>query len=160
MQTIVWKLVSLSSLMPQQLCTAFGKDFPSKYFLRIHNLQVHNSSRINCDECGKNMNNKKHLRNHLKTHRTISCKNCNKTIPQNSNTSHSCGDQNFKCEQCNYKSKQKSHLDRHMKVHAPKVPKLMKEYNCFHCKKTFDRKFNLKVHVKTHTKLKVQQEFH
>ena len=74
------------------------------------------------------------------------------------NTSHSCGDQHFKCEQCNFKSKQKSHLDRHMKVHAPKVPKLMKEYNCFHCKKTFDRKFNLKVHVKTHTKLKVQQE--
>ena len=92
--------------MPQQLCTACGKDFASKYYLRIHSLEVHNSSRINCDECGKNMNNKKHLRNHLKTHRTISCKNCNKTIPQNSITSHSRGDQNFKCEQCNYKSKQ------------------------------------------------------
>ena len=46
-----------------------------------------------------------------------------------------------------------------MKVHAPKVPKLLKVYNCPHCKKEFDRKFNLKVHVKTHTKIKEQQEF-
>ena len=55
---------------------------------------------------------------------------------------------------CDFKAKQKGNLIRHTRIHS-KEPKEKPVLHCHVCPKTFQRKDNIKTHVKTHSKVVV-----
>ena len=90
----MWKLIALSVRNMEVLnilCTSCGKTFPNKTKLTKHTAGVHTHTKTECKECGKMMKSMKHLENHLSSHRTVTCKKCNKSIQKKSRTSHICG---------------------------------------------------------------------
>ena len=141
------------------LCQECGQGFEIRWKLESHMKFQHDTKIFKCIKCGEEIIGKGKYDNHLKTHKTTTCKACWLMVPANSWSSHKlkCTGNLLSCEKCSYTTPLKGHLNRHnSQIHENIEPKIKEEilHSCVHCKKNFKMKKHLNFHVKTHTAVK------
>ncbi|XP_055303349.1 zinc finger protein 25-like [Sitodiplosis mosellana] len=109
-------------------CQFCNKRFTQNTILKTH-MTLHTGKKIKCDfpDCDKMFSRASNLILHRREHT---------------------GEKPYCCTQCPNRYKQKSHLDRHMDTH------LGVKHTCPICKKDYSKRWSLKVHMFTHSKIK------
>lgn len=106
------------------VCNLCFKVFSSQGSMRVHKHDVHtNLDGFLCTICGKKINNRVSMAEHLKTHNTAG---------------------KFKCELCYKSYNSVKVLKAHMETHNKK------QFECMICSKKCPSTIFLKAHVKTH----------
>ena len=142
------------------LCQECGQGFEIRWKLESHIKFQHDTNIFKCIKCGEEIIGKGKYDNHLKTHKTTTCKACWLMVPANSWSSHKlkCTGNLLSCEKCLYTTPLKGHLNRHnSQIHETVEPKIKDEIlnSCVHFKKTFKMKKILDKHVKIHSSVKL-----
>ena len=81
---------------------------------------------LNCEKCDKQFVASSKLKNHMKSHKTITCQFCGILLPTNSKKSHltrcqrNPNKEKFKCDQCDYETVTKPNLKCHLNKHIVK----------------------------------------
>lgn len=128
-----------------------------KYNVTQHVKIVHLGIREHiCRLCDRSFTEAANLRNHLRRHKGIKrfeCEYCGikkttaneMTLHRNTHTK----EKRWSCELCPYETLMQGYLGNHMKsVHQKKI---VKNYYCTHCDKSFTTSGTLKDHMTTHT---------
>lgn len=166
------------------ICDICGKSFPTTPNLKLHINRSHNGPRIKCKLCEETFTNFQMKRIHeAKVHKIneFKCVECDVTFPSPyMRKRHMTKDHNrveYKCEICNMSFIWKNHMVKHVQsVHTKEclIPcdicgekfdvRYMsthmichsnnKPFECTICKKSFPRKKTLKVHERSHNKIK------
>jgi len=108
-----------------------------------------NEGLFQCDQCGKEMQGKKRLRIHKRTHFQFRCQPCNKIFKdQELLNRHVNNHKEYPCLQCGQIFYQQALLVKHSQTvsHGGE-----KKFSCDLCGKTFMKKYNLQTHQLTHT---------
>ena len=129
------------------LCPVCGLSFKSKTALSVHKTSVHQVSLSVCQVCGKSCDNRKGLRNHMRTHKKKTCDICDKEISPTFFKQHrqACSMQppeTFNCALCKFKCETKRGLNDHIKTHA-EAP----FFKCKFCSYASHDKSNLRKHI-------------
>ncbi|XP_050516842.1 zinc finger protein OZF-like [Diabrotica virgifera virgifera] len=132
-----------------EICT---KTFLQERYLKQHYQRVHKNGglRFVCDLCGKKVNSKRSLRDHLLIHqglKPIECKECGRGFALRSTLKlhmrvHT-GDRPYECKECGKCFTQKTPLTVHMRFHTGERP-----YMCTICDTGFVSKGALNIHQK------------
>ncbi|XP_057661592.1 zinc finger protein OZF-like isoform X39 [Diorhabda carinulata] len=137
---------------PNIKCDVCQKTFLRDRYLRQHYQRVHKDGgqTFVCDHCGKKVNSKRSLRDHLLIHqglKPIKCKECGKgfalrtTLKLHMRT-HT-GQKPYECPDCGKSFTQRTPLTIHMRYHSGERP-----YNCTICNTGFVSKGALTIHQK------------
>ena len=103
-------------------CEHCGKMFTDNHKLWSHSLTHTGEKQFQCDVCQESFRLPNHLKRHKLTHK----------------------EKNIRCDHCPKMFSDQKLLDLHLK-------NIGKEFSCNFCTKTFERKENLKVHLRLHT---------
>jgi len=111
--------------------------------------QINQEAMFQCDQCGKEVQGKKGLRIHKRTHFQFRCQPCNKIFKdQDLLNRHVLNHREYPCEQCGQVYYQYALLQKHKNTitHGGE-----RKFACDQCGKTFMKKYNLQTHQLTHT---------
>lgn len=144
----------------QYNCEVCKKQFRRKHSFTEHQFIHTGEKPFACNICNTCYSRKGSLNRHLKTHRfnEFKCDVCNKdfsterTLKKHLLT-HTL---QFICDTCNKTFIHKNYLISHLKNHTAEG--LEKKYVCKICKKSYKKKYSLKLHSLTHTN-KIQAPF-
>ncbi|CAK1540746.1 unnamed protein product [Leptosia nina] len=134
-------------------CDQCGKSYPPGY-IRVHMLTHSNNRPYSCKYCPKSFKvpgslNSHILWNHKRT-RNHRCEVCNATfISSSSRSSHirknHLKETKYACESCGKRFFSKSELQRHSLTHTG-----VKNFHCHLCDKSYQTRYGLNVHLKSH----------
>ncbi|KPI92947.1 Zinc finger protein 26 [Papilio xuthus] len=135
-------------------CDQCGKSYPPSY-IRIHMLTHSNDRPYSCKYCPKRFKVPGGLHSHIlwnhKRVRNHKCEVCNATfISSSSRSSHirksHLKEKKYSCESCGKRFFSKSELQRHSLTHTG-----VKNFHCHLCVKSYQTRYGLNVHLKSHT---------
>ena len=146
------------------LCVHCGKEFASKYYLKMHIQGTHEGvpSKYVCTECGADCKSKPAFENHTALHSepTVPCPECDKKFHTKSyllrhiKTSHTPDDRKrYQCSICPKGFNSKDSLTGHLNWHNG-----LKPFQCTFCDISFADKSNLRAHEKKVHKDRVQSD--
>lgn len=139
-------------------CDQCGKSYPPSY-IRIHMLTHSNDRPYSCKYCPKRFKVPGGLHSHVlwnhKRVRNHKCEVCNATfISSSSRSSHirksHLKEKKYACESCGKRFFSKSELQRHSLTHTG-----VKNFHCHLCVKSYQTRYGLNVHLKSHTSCNV-----
>ncbi|CAH1119808.1 unnamed protein product [Phaedon cochleariae] len=136
-------------------CNICG-EVKTKSTLRTHLRQVH--QRVECEFCDQCFDSKLKYRNHCGAeHSTRICDICGTTLTTSQglwrHKQRVHGNRDFKCSDCELSFATRCYLKRHMLVHGNEY-----KHKCPECGKGVKNKFNLRVHMRSHDKVKPLDE--
>ena len=135
------------------VCHYCNKIYPSKRKLTQHQCEIHDIRPKTCHICNKEVIGNKRLKNHMRGHRTHTCKSCGKQIPEDQFKRHSQSCTLLTCTSCEFKTFRKGIFKNH-KCERSINEKLNnrikkdKEYRCDLCEYVTKVKANLNRHEK------------
>ncbi|XP_068632789.1 zinc finger protein 625-like [Battus philenor] len=137
-------------------CDQCGKSYPPGY-IRIHMLTHSNDRPYSCKYCPKKFKVPGGLHSHVlwnhKRTRNHKCEVCNATfISSSSRSSHirknHLKEKKYGCESCGKRFFSKSEIQRHSLTHTG-----VKNFHCHLCVKSYQTRYGLKVHLKSHSQM-------
>ena len=138
-------------------CVICRKEFTDKSYLNNHIRIIHNSERnFQCQFCKKTFRKKSNLKTHIESiheNKRFNCDLCKKeftfrtSLNNHIKTIHS-QDRNFKCQECPKTFKENGHLLKHIQA----VHFKLKPFQCHYCKKKTATSYNMRQHMKVHSK--------
>ncbi|CAK1600652.1 unnamed protein product [Parnassius mnemosyne] len=137
-------------------CDQCGKSYPPGY-IRIHMLTHSNDRPYSCKFCPKKFKVPGGLHSHVlwnhKRTRNHKCEVCNATfISSSSRSSHirknHLKEKKYGCESCGKRFFSKSELQRHSLTHTG-----VKNFHCHLCDKSYQTRYGLNVHLKSHSEI-------
>ncbi|KAM3963672.1 zinc finger and BTB domain-containing protein 41 [Aphomia sociella] len=137
-------------------CDQCGKSYPPGY-IRIHMLTHSNDRPYSCKFCPKKFKVPGGLHSHVlwnhKRTRNHKCEVCNATfISSSSRSSHirknHLKEKKYCCDTCGKRFFSKSELQRHSLTHTG-----VKNFHCHLCDKSYQTRYGLNVHLKSHSQL-------
>lgn len=133
-------------------CKLCNKTFFQERYLKTHYIRVHENGgeRFICDLCGKKVNSKRSLRDHMLLHnglKPLECPHCDKKFTLKTSLklhirTHT-GDRPYECKECGKCFTQRSALKVHIRYHSGERP-----YKCSVCDNAFVSKSALTLHQK------------
>lgn len=139
-------------------CDQCGKSYPPGY-IRIHLLTHSNDHPYSCKFCPKKFKVPGGLHSHVlwnhKRTRNHKCEVCNATfISSSSRSSHirknHLKEKKYSCDSCGKRFFSKSELQRHSLTHTG-----VKNFHCHLCDKSYQTRYGLNVHLKSHSPMNV-----
>ncbi|XP_063364866.1 zinc finger protein 254-like [Cydia amplana] len=137
-------------------CDQCGKSYPPGY-IKIHMLTHSNDRPYSCKFCPKKFKVPGGLHSHVlwnhKRTRNHKCEVCNATfISSSSRSSHirknHLKEKKYGCESCGKRFFSKSELQRHSLTHTG-----VKNFHCHLCDKSYQTRYGLNVHLKSHSQM-------
>ena len=161
--SLIKTYISLKNIIKKITCDICNKNFLSKSALKAHVKFIHQDNHIlHCPykNCKKLFNNRYRLDIHIMTHKGIKpfkCSLCGKSFSEqgtlNSHLATHSSDKPFHCELYSYKCKTNPQLKNHYR----KGHNQFDYYKCSECNMKFDKKSDLKHHVKEHEFANINQ---
>ncbi|CAG9785817.1 unnamed protein product [Diatraea saccharalis] len=139
-------------------CDQCGKSYPPGY-IRIHMLTHSNKHPYSCKFCPKKFKVPGGLHSHIlwnhKRTRNHKCEVCNATfISSSSRSSHirknHLKEKKYGCDNCGKRFFSKSELQRHSLTHTG-----VKNFHCHLCDKSYQTRYGLNVHLKSHSQTQI-----
>ncbi|ESO99992.1 hypothetical protein LOTGIDRAFT_54849, partial [Lottia gigantea] len=144
------------------VCEICGNKFKLEESLKYHILAHKGEKPYKCKSCDFMGRSKSILRNHVKSHHTLNrvknfiCDLCGKSFfsrnAWHDHTLHHTNRQPYECDLCEKKFARKRNLTEHREIHLGTDN--LKTFSCEICGHTTRQKYNIVVHMRTHTKEK------
>ena len=132
-------------------CTFCDKSFKNKTKCDLHIKIVHCPKIISCKICQNKCTNELGLRNHMKKHQVLTCKECGKKMNGFNYSSHIRTHlkdvPHYKCDFCNHLFKWKQSLKKHQNVCKSLTVNDGSMLQCSYCPNMFIWKKSLKRHI-------------
>lgn len=157
----------LEQVLGPRTCNFCEKLFKNKTKCDLHMKIVHCPKIVSCNMCQKKCTNELGLRNHLKKHQVLTCKECGKKMNGFNYNSHIRAhlkpEPHYKCDFCNDIFGWKQSLKRHQNVCKMQKKEMQNGdsiFKCSFCPDKFIWKKSLKRHITRRHSKPVENETH